>query len=220
MFDDNFINELGEDNIEAALMVCKRYFEVHKSLGGIKKQKAHIEVYCESLAFAEIFIDARKINYVPVPQVDLTIPDAEEHAIKRIFEFFTDWQKESERLLHSKSIEKSFEDAKERFSAMLGKTIVYEFSNEEYAAVQCLLKGLIATLSNSSGFDMEYKNRLLNKFRRLQEKLKPNMCHFDGLWGMVVDIWIAAGKSSSAAKPLAKKAQDVIEIIWYEYFHF
>jgi thiamine kinase-like enzyme len=214
MFDDKFIATLSEDNTEAAGQVCKKFFEVHNSLGSAKKQKANFELYLKAMAFAEIFIDSRKINYGPIPTIEPAIENAEENIIKRTYDFFSDWQKECEKKLHARSVETAFIEAREKYAAMLGRSVVYEFSDEEYNKIRDTLKVITEQLSNSDAFNKEYKTRLLSKFQKLQDKLSPKMSHFDGLWGMIIDIWIALGKSHSAAKPLAQEAQEIANIIW------
>lgn len=214
MFNDKFISTLSEDNTEAAEQACKKFFEVHNSLGSVKKQKANLELYLKAMAFAEVFIDSRKINYGPIPNIELTIENAEENIIKRICDFFSDWQKECDKKLYAKSVETVFVEARKEYAAMFGRSVVYEFSDEEYNKVWDRLKSIIEHLSNGNSFNKEYKARLLSKFQKLQDKLSPKMHHFDGLWGVIIDIWIALGKSHSAAKPLALEAQEIANIIW------
>lgn len=214
MFEDKFIATLPEDNTEAGMQVCEKFFEVHNSLRNAKKQQAKIELYLRALAFADIFINTRKINYGPIPTIDCTTEDARANTIKRVCDFFAEWQKETEKLMQRRNMETAYEAAKESYALLLGKSVAYEFSDENFKKVQGLLKGIIEELGNIAVFEKEYKTRLTCKFQKLEEKLSPKMCHFDGFWGVMIDMWVALGKNCSAAKPLAQQAQEIADIIW------
>ena len=214
MFDDAFVLELSEDALDSAIMVCDQFFKVHKSFGGSRKQKANIESYFKALTFAEVFIEARKINYGPIPNIESSSKDFDETAIKKICDFFTEWQEECSRMQQLQNLESTFSDAKEEYASMLGRTIAYELSEEGYHKIHCLLKEITEEVSESNSIDDDHKKRLLNKFKKLQEKLSIRMHHFDGFWGMFVDVWVLVGKNHSASKELTKSAQQIINIIW------
>ncbi|PQP13997.1 hypothetical protein C5615_28190 [Burkholderia cepacia] len=103
---------------------------------------------------------------------------------------------------------------KSRFSAALGNTFAYHFTDGDVSRIQTLINELRELVSQSDGFESDHKARLLKRLERLQSEIHKNVSDLDRFWGLIGDAGVVLGKLGTNAKPLVDRIKEIADIVW------
>ncbi len=206
MFDEEFVKELPKDILKAQQIICIYFKETWDKIG----DEDRLTFCLQAMAFAQVFVEIHSLN-LGVPNLDHRVTDSVK--IKRVVNFFNDWNlRINEKLKQIKQTD-TYEMAKDYYASMFGKGVFYEFSDDDFSRVQTLLNGLRELLTKSEDFEEEHRTRLLKKLEALQSELNKKMSDFDRFWGFFIDSGIALTKFWENAKPFRDDIKEIIEIV-------
>jgi predicted metal-dependent hydrolase len=212
MFTEEFIKGLPDDPIRAGIEICKAFLQfVNTITTGTKRQYSDkYDAFLEAFAFAEIFIEANGIE-IGVP--DVNISSDRDFNCKVIIDFFQRWQGAATKEWEALNAKNALENARARYRHILGKGVIYEFSDEDFAKVQELVNRLREILTKSKDFEEEHRLRLLKKLETLQLELHKKMSNFDRFWGFFVDSSIAIRKFWENVEPFREDVKEIMRIV-------
>ncbi|QUN58909.1 hypothetical protein [Burkholderia cenocepacia] len=103
---------------------------------------------------------------------------------------------------------------KSRFTAALGNSFAYHFTDGDVARIQTLINELRELVSQSEGFEADHKARLLKRLERLQSEIHKSVSDLDRFWGLIGDAGVVLGKLGTNAKPLVDRIKEIADIVW------
>jgi len=203
-FDEPFIKALPDDPKIALYEICSKYIN---SIGEASfKFKHHLEAY----AFAEAFIKANELD-INVPDLTASNRAQRQNVIQN---FLSIQRNQLHQYVESDEEERMLQRFRGEFSAHIGKSFSYEFSEGDLQRVQVLINELRSLVSSSELFEDKHKRRLLNRIERLQGELHKKQSDLDHYWGLVGDAGVALGKFGTDAKPFVDRIKEVTNIVW------
>lgn len=105
-------------------------------------------------------------------------------------------------------------DQKQRYQALLGLAISYEFGTGDIARIQTLINELREQISETPLFSDKHRQRLLARLEKLQSELHRRMTSLDQFWALVGDMGVALGKFGTDAKPFVDRIKEILQIVW------
>ena len=204
MFDDDFIQSLPADRIQAAHALCQRFWEIDRSMSPIKRIHHH-EMYLESIGAFEAFCEAVGLPYEP-PRMG----GNREQNIESIQHFFHHVLEH----INEQITNVTLTSARARFRMKFGVAFVYEFSDGDLARIQTLVNELRNLLMKSEVFEAEHKERVLNKLESLQSEIHKKVPSLDKFWGLIGEAGVALGKFGKDAKPFVDRIREIAQIVW------
>jgi hypothetical protein len=204
MFDDEFLNNLPDDPLQAAFNMCRRFREAHSSIPSESEVDSY-EIYIEAFAALEVFSEAFGLG-VSVPELG----SDRSNNIRAICGFFNDTHK----MLEGKIAISGLANARRKYKTKFGVGLFYEFSDGDLARIQQLVNELREFIKDSEIFDANHKERILNKLEDLQRELHKKMSSLDKLWGLIGEAGIVLGKFGRDAKPFVDRIKEIAHIAW------
>lgn len=211
MFTEEFIKQLPDDPLKAAAQICDAFFSLVRSLRDRKTPfRDYYNLCLEAFAFAEVFIEANGLD-VATPHITADSPMQDN--LDNIDALFQRWKDQTKEELTERDARNTLENARAQYRNILGKGVIYEFSDEDFAEVQELLNRLREILTKSKDFEEEHRLRLLKKLEILQLELHKKMSNFDRFWGFFVDSSIALRKFWENVEPFREDVKEVMRIV-------
>ena len=205
MFDDKFIENLPEDNLEALKKIKKTFVDYDRRLTDYDKI-LNYDTYSEAFAFLNAFL--QKVN----SKATLPLLSFDKNKISQINLIVEVFRNQG---AHLGEFDASlFNDSQSSFAAKLGAGFVYELSEGDLNKVQTSINELRDLISDSELIEDNHKQRLLKRLERLQSELHKKMSDLDRFWGFVGDAGVVMGKLGEDAKPLTDRIKDIMNIIW------
>ncbi|AOJ42681.1 hypothetical protein WJ23_33135 [Burkholderia lata] len=119
-----------------------------------------------------------------------------------------------EEIYRTKASKQRLSSLTSRFSAALGNTFAYHFTDGDVARIQTLINELRELVSQSDGFEADHKARLLKRLERLQSEIHKSVSDLDRFWGLIGDAGVVLGKLGTNAKPLVDRIKEIADIVW------
>jgi hypothetical protein len=208
MYTEVFLNRLPEDPYEAIELMCEQFFDEHNKIPE-KEEIDCFKLYIEAFAAVEAFKNANGLSFhMALPE--LRKPLNPEVDIKTIVAFFSTLKTYITARVQEITLSKS----REKYTKMFGGAFLYQFTDGDINRIQQLINELRDAITKSELFDATHKQRILNKFEKLQAELHKEMTKIDGLWGLIGEAGVVLGKFGKDAKPFADRIREIAQITW------
>lgn len=203
LYSKQFLSGLDEDPKIALYSIGKYFLDARP--GG----KLGIEEHIEAFALFEAFITANEMD-IEIP----SLPTERQERINLIVTFIAKHVRELTQYIESEEEQRLLQNLRGEFSAHIGKSFVYEFSDGDLEKIQNLLNEIRALVSESNMFEEKHRRRLLKRLEKLQQELHKKQSDLDHFWGLVGDAGVAIGKFGSDAKPFVDRIKEITDIVW------
>lgn len=202
MFDDEFIESLPNDLIEAGCSMCMRFFEIDR---GHASGQEPIDEYLGAYAAIETLAECLNISFREREWGGDRIEDIQH--IRATFNQVSD-------VLNKKKTKDVLSNARDKFKTKFGAGFLYRFSDGDLKRIQALLNELRDLIKKSELFDAKHKERILTKLERLQSELHKQMSSLDKFWGLIGEGGVVLGKFGKDAKPFVDRIREIAQIVW------
>ncbi len=208
VFDDEFVSQLPDDDVDACLQIAARFREFEAS--SRKKNMSPSDLYNRYLeihGFLLSYIDARspKVSLkAPSFQINRDVPAVRE-AIKTI-------ERSAKQDAEKRDQQRTFEVARDHYPSLLPGTFAYEFLESDYNRIQELVGELRTLTTESIQIDPQHKRRMLKRIEKLQQELNKKMSNLDLFWGFLGEAGVALGKFGEDVKPLTDRICEILSI--------
>ncbi|MBU1192244.1 MAG: hypothetical protein KKE76_11045 [Gammaproteobacteria bacterium] len=205
MFSDEYLEALPNEPLLAISKIVNealdRWDEILPGQIGVE-----YDYYLECFAIVRVLASNVKDLFLNIPELSGSTTDI----VEQIVAFFTYTKAEmSEHVTQLKMAKFS-----NKYQAKFGSVFAYEFSDGDLQKIQTLITDLRKSISESSLFEADHKQRLLARLEKIQSELHKKMSDLDRLWGLVGDAGIALGKFGKDAKPIVDRIREISEIVW------
>jgi hypothetical protein len=209
IFDEKFISELPDDNVEAWHKIATKFNEFEN---GIRNRRLvygeFYENYLDIYGFLMSMLEIRPVD------VNLEPPSFNsEKDILKIQEVFKKVGKQAANELRERHKREVFTNARDKYPSMIPGGFAYEFLETDYKRLQELINDLRTLTSESKQIDRDHKRRLLKRIENLQLELHQKMSNLDVFWGLFGDAGIAFGKFGKDIKPLTDRVCEILKIV-------
>lgn len=150
-----------------------------------------------------------KAGMIDVPGVNHSW-DSLGDQINRLYGFYETTRKK----LAAQTLRQEFIARSSHYSAVLGRTFAYEFSQGDLDRINSLLSELRAQITASSLFKDDHRSRLLAKLEKLQAEIHKKMSNLDKFWAILGEAGVVVGKFGIDAKPMFDNMNEVLRIVW------
>lgn len=196
---------IQSEPISGALEACQ---SVYAALDQAENDSEEIyEIHLEFMALFSSLVDAEIISSAPqIPELTGKKSTDSHRVNKFLGEAYDD--------LSSRHALAKYEKSKSRFSASIGATFSYSFSQGDLEKVQELLNQLRGLVAVSDKFEEDHRHRLLVRLEKLQVELHKKVADLDRLWGLVGEMGVVIGKFGEDAKPFVDRIREIAQIVW------
>jgi len=208
VFDDEFVSQLPDDDIEACLQIASRFHEFERSLkeSSVNPGSAY-DKYLGIQGFLLSYIEARS------PKVSLKPPSFNlNRDITAVRDVISTLEQEAKREAKKRDQERTFEVARDHYPSLIPGSFAYEFLESDYNRIQELVGELRTLTTESTQIDPQHKRRLLKRIEKLQQELNKKMSNLDLFWGFLGEAGVALGKFGEDVKPLTDRICEVLSI--------
>lgn len=204
---DDFIKDIPEDYIEGVMYIIDMYDGYVEHTGNsidFPIRDYHNEIV-DYYALLEVYLSNKGYKFEP-----LELNDDMHENMKLITEFINGIRETFEKTLTSNSVSQS----RDKFSRLLGKSFLYEFTTGDLNRIQELINELRNHISDSELFTAEHRQRLLRRLEKIQSELHKKVSDLDRFWGLIGDAGVAIGKFGKDAKPIVDRIKEIADIVW------
>lgn len=199
IFDDEFILSLPDDPKIGLYMICEKS-AMHTSTP---------DNLFETFALIEAYVSANELEITIPP-----LPTERDVRIRTISGFITGTRDTLRPYCQSAEDEQKVANHKGKFTVMIGKSFVYEFTDGDLKRIQGLLNDLRVLVGESHLFEDAHRRRLLKRLEKLQQEIHKKQSDLDHFWGLVGDAGVAIGKFGKDAKPIVDRIREITDIVW------
>jgi hypothetical protein len=204
MFGDDFVDQLPEDPIEAAHLICIKFKEFDESI--IEQSKLEFyESYIAALGLFNAFAESYLLDYkTPIVGSD---SDRNIESIRYFFYKLID-------KLGNHLAQVKVQKIKNKYLLKFGRSFAYEFSDGDLRRMQELINELRDFIVGSKLFEEDHRQRILNRLEGLQRELHKRVSSLDKFWGFMGELGVALGKFGKDAKPFVDRVCEITQIVW------
>lgn len=203
LYSEKFLQSLDDDPKVGLYTICKHFSDARNN------KQTGIEEHFEAYALIEAYINANEMD-IKIPP----LPNNRNKRIQTIFEFINILLHDLTQYIQSEEEQRLLQNFRGEFSAHIGKSFVYEFSDGDLDKIQSLLNNMRELVSSSKLFEEKHRRRLLKRLEALQQELHKKQSDLDHFWGLVGDAGVALGKFGEDAKPFVEMIKDITDIVW------
>ena len=209
VFDERFISELPDDNVEAWREIATKFKTFDKKARSSPQSLGELyNIYLEVYGFILSMLEVRTVDVkLEPPSFDVT------KDIDRLRQVFTRIGNQATAELHERHKREVFANARDKYPTMIPGGFTYEFLETDYKRLQELIDELRTLTSESKQIDRDHKRRLLKRIEKLQQELHRKMSNLDVFWGLFGDVGVALGKFGADIKPLTDRACEILKIV-------
>jgi len=201
LFDEKFIEDLGDDPMISLFNILERYVQTYEDL--------NFEDHLETYALVETIILSNGMIF-SIPKM----PDQRSDRMNVIRNFLYGLHDKVFEYVQQNEDGRILDKFRKEFSVKVAKGFAYEFSQGDLDRIQVLLNEMRELVVKSSKFEENHKRRLLKRIERLQSELHKKQSDLDHLWGLIGDAGVVLGKFGKDAKPFADRIREIINIVW------
>ncbi|SHG16342.1 hypothetical protein SAMN05216361_1506 [Marisediminitalea aggregata] len=205
MFTKEYIDSLPKDPLLALSKVTDKTLDFWDDIPP-NSELNNIDFFLEAYAISNGLIEH-------LPEIRRYSPNLNEHQ-EKILDNLIVYFKNLKVDISKKLISIKTAHLTEKYSALLGNSFSYEFSEGDLKRIQELINQLRDHVTSSDYFDENHKTRLLSRLEKLQSELHKKMPDLDRFWGLIGDAGVAIGKLGKDAKPFVKRIKEISDIIW------
>lgn len=206
ILEDDFIEFLSEDTIEASRAIVQRYNEWQKPfIEYFKLTEEDYQGLLDFLGFLKSFIEIHELK------IDVNKPELDKEndyklakrIIKNLNSEITDYDRQN-----------SFRSAYKNYSALIPGGHIYEFLDSDFNHLQELINELRTLTRESDQLDEDHRRRLLRRIEKVQIELNKKMSSLDVFWGMLGEAGVVLGKFGENIKPLTDRVSEILKIVY------
>jgi len=197
MIDDNFLENLSSDDIEAIIKLTEEFEKItvaEKNIGLFVKAYIAVKALAKN---ANLKID------------DIIFTGSDQNNISLIQTYIRKVFDQANTIFMSRLLG----NEEEKFNSLRSKIYEYEFTDNDYSTIQMLINKMRTLLQESSVVSEEHKFRLLKRLEALQSELHKKMSNLDKALGFLLDVSIIIRQTGEGAKPIAELAKEISKIL-------
>lgn len=206
MFQIDYFEKLSANLDEAIKQICEDFINFDLGMDSSTEIDFY-DNYIEAFAALETYINVNDLsNQYSIPQISKD----KKLNIKLIKDFFN----KVFNAVDLKVSEEALERYRQKYQLQFGAIFSYNFFEGDLTRIQELINELRDLITKSELFDLNHKERLLNKLESLQKELHKKMSNLDKFWGLIGDAGVVLGKFGTDAKPFVDRIKEITEIVW------
>ncbi|MDX1564433.1 MAG: hypothetical protein R3236_03455, partial [Phycisphaeraceae bacterium] len=214
IFNDEFIEALPEDPLEALNEVCEQFDRVLSSTISVDalSQSAKRDLLIDAYGFLHAF----KQQHESALPIEIQLPVLGEPGAtdaSAIIDVFNKIFQDVRPALKIRHLQDHMERAQSRYVAKLGYELKYHFDADQIEQLKHLIKHLRRRVRTNRDLEPYHQQRLTERLKEMMAAVGPSLENLDTMHGVVIDVAITVGRLGNSASAILKDLQAIAHLI-------